>query len=318
MPQNKGPEIPAVKPKQEMLQGLPASDHEGEKLLPPAENESGEQPHQSLDTDQNTPEQRERGVDPMFERAVEGIEAAAPGAVVLIGGLSASRDPGKSSRISGTVHQQKEYGARLRDEAFKDRTDVHVITRRDLAGSGDERERILDAMRDARAANGDAKIVIDAPLFLKDIMLGAWGGDADALKGPMAMEGRGSRAWLEHWLEESASEKSGDDSLALPPAQVQENLRHVFDNLRTFINSPRGLNGGPLSFGIAADDPISIAFLVFAAQEGQIDQSAIRVALASFSESRDAVGFVHIEHGDITVSIGDKTFGSRKLRNLAA
>ena len=155
------------------------------------------------------------------------IEQAPAEAVILIGGAS------NQIRTKSTAQL---YGDNLK-ELFKDRNDVAVITRDEMTeimSSGNKKE----SYRNIFENNFGKKIVIDFPMYLKELPLAQWILDLPERENPEA---------IKEWLIKGTGMVNEKGESAPDPEEVAKNQIKALEKLKIFVE--QYAKGRPLVIG---------------------------------------------------------------------
>lgn len=233
------------------------------------------------------------------------IDEAEPGAIIFTGGVMNPQAWSESGVTTST--RASAQGADVAREALAQREDIYFVEHELLHPTGDNYEHALAGLKRAIREHPEQKIVCDSNFLLTQNLFKPWKAEDAAGFDPLS-RGKQNTDTLTQWLEDMADENTDPEEM-LKSEVLEERFGAACQPLRdlslTFANRP-------LVFSLALDNPLALAFLVFAAKDS-LDPADIKAALRGFRASSRAVGFVQVQNGKFSAALGDKKFRARRL-----
>lgn len=215
------------------------------------------------------------------------IDAAPPKAVIFIGGITSPR--AWSEDRSGT---RRRPSARGYDKDFQQglqKEDVFFVTHETVRGASGGFPNALVALKNAIKNHPNDKIVVDSNFLMQEFLYQPWKTEDAKEFDPFAV-GKQTKTMLDRWMTDVQSGEPG--ATVSKSSLLEQRFQGSLRAMRNF-SQESFLNGRELVFGLAADNPLALAFLVYAARE-HLEPADLREALRQFHSSKTATGFFKI------------------------
>lgn len=249
----------------------------------------------------------EKGVELARERVAEImslLEKSPEGTVMFISGVSDAPRTGSTAEL---------YGEELKELA-KDKEDIMIISRKEIKDDGapEGYTKTINKFSDIIKSNPDKKIVIDFPLFLKELSLKPWldekGNYSQYLQELMKKNNNDEYLAMKEWIETNGVMENSD--LRGPdPLDVVKGHEKAISRLLNFAN--KHVRDRPLILGMVGHSWLADTFLTYLSS-GKIDAKGLEEVAGGEMIKETELAAVKIENGQTTVSYRGKTFVSKE------
>ncbi len=249
----------------------------------------------------------EKGVEMAKERAKEILELldkSAEGSVMFIAGASDTPRTGSTAEV---------YGEELKELA-KEKEDIVVISRQEIKDEGapEGYTKLVNKFSQIIDSNPDKKIVIDFPLFLKELSMKPWldekGNFSQYLLELMKKNNDDAYLAMKEWVDTSGvMENKG---LSGPnPLDVAKSHKKAIGRILEFAD--KHIHGRPLILGMVGHSWMVDIFLAYLSS-GKIDAESLEQVAGGEMIKETELASIKIENGEIAVSYRGKTFVSKE------
>ena len=256
------------------------------------------------ESSEQAPEAHEEIRNKALRDMMSEIDEAPAGAVLFIGGVT-SNEAWNESRTG--VHRRA--SAEGYDEKFAhrlERDDVVFVSHQTMRGTTGGESNALAALKSAIVSNPGKTIVCDSNFPLTEHIFKPFQEEI-ADKFEAFSTGKQSKGSLEKWLADVQSEPPDPEAVS-KVALLEELFASSAGPLLDFYR--RYLGGREMVFTLAADNPLALAFFVYATK-GNLQPATVRDVLGKFHGSKRAVEFVRIKDGKFITELQGRGFRPR-------